>query len=92
MVHGHEFRYVSRDFPQTMSSLSQSTSNSEEQEQNRQTIATSDTTILEFLKRTNPGVSFDRWHRLTGAGASSKDRLVAYAKTRNIIEGLGLTD
>ena len=50
--------------------------------------ATSDTTILEFLKRTNPGVNFETWHRLTGAGASSKDRLVAYAKTPQVVEGI----
>lgn len=49
---------------------------------------TSDTTILEFLKRTNPGVSFDKWNRLKNAGASSKHRMVAYAKTPEVVEAV----
>jgi cytochrome c-type biogenesis protein CcmH/NrfG len=49
MVHGHEFRYVSRDFPQPMSPLSQSTPSSEEQEQNRQTIE-----MFEVIIEANP--------------------------------------
>jgi hypothetical protein len=49
---------------------------------------TSDTTILEFLRRTNPGVSFDFWHRLSNAGASSKHRMIAYAKTPEVVEAL----
>jgi hypothetical protein len=50
--------------------------------------ATSDTTILEFLQRTNPGVSFQKWHRLTSAGAGSLDRLVAYKKSDEVIEAI----
>jgi hypothetical protein len=55
----------------------------------------SDTTILEFLKRVNPGVTFSKWHRLTGTtaggtgpGASGKDRVIAYAKDPEVIEGI----
>lgn len=47
-----------------------------------------DTTILEFLQKTNPGVTFSKWHRLTAAGAGGKDRIVAYAKTPEVIEGI----
>jgi hypothetical protein len=50
--------------------------------------STSDTTVLEFLKRTNPGVSFEKWHRLTGAGGSGKDRFVAYEKSPAVVEGI----
>jgi hypothetical protein len=57
--------------------------------------STSDTTILEFLKRTNPGVTFSKWHRLTGTtaggtgpGASGKDRIIAYAKDPEVVEGI----
>lgn len=50
--------------------------------------STADTTILEFLQRTNKGVNFDTWHRLTGAGAGGKDRLIAYAKTPEVVEGI----
>jgi hypothetical protein len=48
----------------------------------------SDTTILEFLRKVNPGVSFDKWHRLTGAGAGGKDRVIAYTKSPEVIEGI----
>lgn len=50
--------------------------------------STSDTTILEFLQRTNKGVTFDKWHRLTGAGGSGKDRFVAYEKSPAVIEAI----
>lgn len=50
--------------------------------------STSDTTILEFLQRTNKGVTFDTWHRLTGAGGSNKDRLIAYSKSPQVVEGI----
>ncbi len=47
-----------------------------------------DTTVLEFLQRINPGVKFDKWHRLTGAGASGKDRVLSYAKSPEVVEGI----
>lgn len=49
---------------------------------------TSDTTILEFLERTHRGVTFSKWHRLSNAGAGGKDRMIAYAKTPEVIEAL----
>lgn len=48
----------------------------------------SDTTLLEYLKIVNPGVQFDKWHRLTAAGAGGKDRTLAYAKTSEVLEGI----
>jgi hypothetical protein len=47
-----------------------------------------DTTILEFLQKTNPRVTFSRWHRLTGAGSGGKDRVVAYCKSPEVVEGI----
>lgn len=38
---------------------------------------TSDTTILEFLQKTNPGVTFEAVIELDGAGASGADRMYA---------------
>lgn len=48
----------------------------------------SDTTCLEYLKKVNPGVSFDKWHRLTGAGVGGKDRTLAYCKDPEVLEGI----
>lgn len=50
--------------------------------------STSDTTVLEFLKRVNPGVNFEKWHRLTAAGAGAKDRTLAYAKNPEVLEAI----
>jgi hypothetical protein len=50
--------------------------------------ATSDETMLSFLQRVNPGVTFSRWHRLTAAGAGGKDRIVYYAKSAEVIEAI----
>jgi len=47
-----------------------------------------DTTTLEFFKKTNPGVSVHKWHRCAGAGAEGKDRIVAYHKSPEVIEAL----
>jgi hypothetical protein len=54
-----------------------------------------DTTILSFLKQTNPGVTFSKWHRLTGTinggtgpGAGGKDRIIAYCKDPEVVEGI----
>lgn len=41
----------------------------------------SDTTVLEFLKKNFPAISFLDWERANGAGASSKNRIVAYTPT-----------
>lgn len=48
----------------------------------------SDETMLSFLQRVNPGVTFSKWHRLTAAGGSGKDRIVYYAKTPEVIEAI----
>lgn len=42
-----------------------------------QNSAASDTTVLEFLKRNNPGVEFYQIVELSGAGASSSNRMYA---------------
>jgi hypothetical protein len=47
-----------------------------------------DTTVLEFLQKTNPGVTFSKWHRLSAAGAGGKDRIIAYCKDPEVIEGI----
>lgn len=39
-----------------------------------------DFTVLEYLRKAFPDVTFDEWYRLTGAGAASTDRMVGYRK------------
>jgi hypothetical protein len=48
----------------------------------------SDTTCLQFLQSIFPNVTFSRWHRLAAAGAGGKDRVVAYSKTPEVLEGI----
>lgn len=48
----------------------------------------SDTTVLQFLREVYPNVKFDKWHRLTAAGASGKDRVIAYCKDPEVVEGI----
>jgi hypothetical protein len=50
--------------------------------------ATNETTVLEFFLKTNPGVTVQKWHRLSGAGAGGKDRCIAYSKSPEIIEAI----
>lgn len=48
-----------------------------------------DTTVLEFLEKTNKGVTFSSWHRLTNAGTGGiVDRLIAYCKDPEVVEGI----
>lgn len=47
-----------------------------------------DTTVLEFIQRINPGVKFSKWHRLTAAGSGGKDRIIAYTKSPEVVEGI----
>jgi hypothetical protein len=39
-----------------------------------------DFTVLEYLRKAFPDITFDEWYRLTGAGAGSTDRMVGYRK------------
>ena len=48
----------------------------------------SDETLLSFLQRVNPGVTFHKWHRLTAAGAGGKDRIVYYHKSPEVLEAI----
>lgn len=48
--------------------------------------ANSDTTILEFFLKNQPGIRVDHWHRLAGAGAGATDRMVAYDDAREVLE------
>jgi hypothetical protein len=45
----------------------------------------SDTTVLEFWRRTRPEITLDKWHRCAGAGASSTNRMVAYRKAPEVL-------
>jgi hypothetical protein len=45
-------------------------------------------TVLKFFLETHPGVSVQKWYRLNGAGASSKDRCVAYHKSPEVVEAV----
>ena len=47
-----------------------------------------DTTILQFLQSVFPDVTFSRWHRLTGAGSGGKDRVMAFSKSPEVLEGI----
>ncbi len=39
-----------------------------------------DFTVLEYMRKAFPDITFDEWYRLTGAGDTATDRLVAYRK------------
>lgn len=48
--------------------------------------ATSDTTILEFIRRSFPGLTaIEPWHRLTTAGAGSVRRAMMYRRSSDIL-------
>jgi hypothetical protein len=48
----------------------------------------SDTTVLEFLRKNFPGVTFHKWHRLTGVGGGGDNRSIAYHKSPEVIEAI----
>lgn len=51
--------------------------------------ATSDTTILEFLQRTNKQVTFEKFNRLSAAGAGGvNDRTIAYNDSAEVVEAV----
>ena len=39
-----------------------------------------DFTVLEYLQKANPDITFDSWYRLTGAGVGATDRMVIFRK------------
>jgi hypothetical protein len=47
--------------------------------------STSDTTILEFFLKNNPGVTVEDWYRCDGAGAGGTDRMVAYDDSPDVL-------
>lgn len=47
----------------------------------------SDTVLTTFLKN-NPGVSVEPWEKLETAGAANAPRMVAYAKSAEVLEGV----
>jgi hypothetical protein len=46
----------------------------------------SDTTILEFFQKNQPGVTVDHWYRCTGAGVAGVDRMIAFDDDPMILE------
>jgi hypothetical protein len=48
----------------------------------------SDLTILEYFKRNQPGVSVGMWPKLAGAGTGATDRMIAYERNPDKIEGI----
>jgi hypothetical protein len=46
----------------------------------------SDLTILEYFRRTTPGITVDSWFRCKGAGAGGADRAVAYRRDPQVLE------
>ena len=51
------------------------------------TTGQSDLTIMDFLKKSHPGVTFDQWYALEQAGASNVKRMVIYDKNPDVVEG-----
>lgn len=47
----------------------------------------SDKTILEWFQSTYPGVAVESWARLQGAGAGGADRMVAYTRSPDHLQG-----
>jgi hypothetical protein len=48
-----------------------------------------DTTALTWFTKNNPYIkNVTSWHRLTGAGASSKDRMIVYKRSPDVLEGV----
>lgn len=45
-------------------------------------------TVLQAFKETNPGVNVAKWFRLTGAGASGENRIIAYNKSPAVLEAI----
>lgn len=48
--------------------------------------ATSDTTILEFIQRNHPGVTFEAVHEMSGKGAGGTDVMVAMERSNEVLE------
>lgn len=48
----------------------------------------SDLTILEYFKRNNPGVDVGMWPLLTGQGVGATDRMIAYNRDPEKLEGI----
>lgn len=42
-----------------------------------------DFTVLEYLRKAFPDITFDEWYRLTGAGSGATDRFVLYRRDPN---------
>lgn len=48
--------------------------------------STTDTTVLQFLRNNNPGVTFEAIHEMSGKGAGSTDVMVAMERSNEVIE------
>lgn len=51
------------------------------------TTGQSDLTIMDFIRKSHPGVSFDSWYALETAGAGGVKRMVVYDKNPDVVEG-----